>query len=324
MVRDSLKEDPQKDLSVIIVNWNTKDLLVACLDSLSTQKSICKIEVIVVDNASNDGSAEIVNEKYPHFIVIQNTTNLGFGKANNIGIKQSRGRYICLLNSDVRAMPDCLHSLVDFMEQNKSIGISGPLILSPDMTVQDTCRKLPTLWNNVCDLLYLNKLFPKSDALSGEHMMFFDHRSIRKVEGLAGCCLMIRKDALNQVGLFDEQFFIYFEETDLCKRFGHAGWDIVFFPNASIIHYHGASSAKDPERFNIEQMKSQMKYWKKHHSKIAATTFILILLMNHGIRLILRGIFYIFTARSKRVEIVRQLSKHYFCLRYILSGKYNG
>jgi len=192
------------------------------------------------------------------------------------------------------------------------------------MRMQDTCRKLPTLWNNICDLLYLNKLFPKSAVLSGEHMKFFDHRSIRKVEGLAGCCLMIRKAALDQVGLFDEQFFIYFEETDLCKRFGQAGWDIVFYPDASIVHHHGASSAKDPLRFSGEQIKSQVKYWKKHHSKIAVTTFLFILLIQHGVRLILRSIFYIFTARSKRVEIVRQLSKHYFCLRYILSGKYNG
>lgn len=323
MVRDSLKEDQQIDLSVIIVNWNTKDLLVACLDSLSAQKSICKIEVIVVDNSSNDGSAEIVNEKYPHVILIRNATNLGFGKANNIGMKQSRGRYICLLNSDVRVLPNCLQNLVNFMEQNKSIGISSPLTLSPNMSIQDTCRKLPNLWNNVCDLLYLNKLFPKSDSLSGEHMMFFDHRSTRKVEGLAGCCLMIRKAALDRVGLFDEQFFIYFEETDLCKRFGQAGWDIVFYPDASIVHHHGASASKDPLRFSGKQIKSQVKYWKKHHSKIVVTIFLFILLIHNGVRLILRSIFYIFSAKAKKMEIAQQLLKHYTILKLILSGKYN-
>jgi GT2 family glycosyltransferase len=209
------------------------------------------------------------------------------------------------------------------MEQNKSIGISSPLTLSPDMSIQDTCRKLPTLWNNICDLLYLNKLFPKSDVLSGEHMKFFDHRSIRRVEGLAGCCLMIRKAALDQVGLFDEQFFIYSEETDLCKRFWNAGWEVVFYPYASIIHHHGASSSKDPIRFNIEQLKSQMKYWKKHHGKIAVTTFLFILLIQHGIRLILRSIFYIFATQARRMEIAQQLSKHHACLKLILSGKYN-
>lgn len=322
MVKNSLKENQQIDLSVVIVNWNTKDLLVPCLDSLSAQKSAYKIEVIVVDNASDDGSAEIVNEKYPHVILIRNATNLGFGIANNTGMKQSRGRYICLLNSDVRVMPDCLQSLVNFMEQNKSIGISSPLTLSPDMNIQDTCRKLPTFWNNICDLLYLDKLFPNSDVLSGEHMMFFDHRSIRKVEGLAGCCLMIRKAALDQVGLFDEQFFIYFEETDLCKRFGQVGWDIVFFPDASIVHHHGASAAKDPLRFSGEQIKSQVKYWKKHHGKISVTIFLLILLIQHGVRLTLRSMLYIFSSKSRKMEISKQLAKHYTILKLILSGKY--
>ena len=154
-------------------------------------------------------------------------------------------------------------------------------------------------------------------------MRFFDHDSIRKVVSLAGCCLMIRKDALDGVGLFDERYFIYFEETDLCKRFGQAGWDIVFYPDASLIHYHGASSAKDPARFNIEHIKSQVKYWKKHKGLATLTIFQFILLAQHGVRLILRCIFYIFTTGTKRIEIAQQLSKHYNCLKLILSGKYN-
>ncbi|MEN6373602.1 MAG: glycosyltransferase family 2 protein [Smithella sp.] len=323
MAKDNLKEDQQVDLSVIIVNWNTKNLLVACLDSLSDQQSTYKIEIIVVDNASHDGSIEIVKEKYSHVILIRNARNLGFGKANNIGIKQSRGRYICLLNSDVRVLPDVLQSLINFMDQNKSIGISGPKTLSPDLSIQSTCRKLPNLWTIFCESCCLNKLFPKSDIFSDDQMKFFNHNTVRKVEGLAGCCLMIRKTALDRVGLFDEQFFIYFEETDLCKRFGQAGWDIVFFPDVSLVHHHGGSSSKDPIRFNIEYMKSQIKYWKKHNSSITVTTLQFILLMQHSIRLILRSIFYIFTPQPRKTDIARQLSKHYVCLQLILSGKYD-
>ena len=319
---DMAKENTQIDLSIIIINWNTKDLLLACLGSLSQQQINYKTEIIVVDNASSDGSPEIVNKNYQHVKLIRNDMNLGFGKANNIGIKQSRGRYVCLLNSDVRVLPGCMESLINFMDQNKSIGISSPKILAPDMIMQSTCRKLPSLWNNICELLYLNKLFPKSEMFSSEHMDFFDHKTVRHVEGLAGCCLIIRKAALDQVGLFDERFFIYFEETDLCKRFRQAGWDIVFSPDAVVIHHHAASSSKDPVRFHIEFIKSQMQYWEKNHSKTAVIIFMFILLIHHGTRLILRSISYIFTAPAKRIQMTQQLSKHYLCLKLIITGKY--
>ena len=220
-------------------------------------------------------------------------------------------------------MENCLQRLITFMDSNSNIGISGPKTLSPDPSLHNTCRKFPSLWTTFCGTIYLNKILPKSDIFSDEQMAFFDHNKIRKVDGLAGCCLMIRKAALDQVGLFDEQFFIYSEEIDLCKRFLNAGWEIVFYPDASIIHYHGASSGKDPLIFSGEQIKSQVKYWKKHHSKIAVTTFLFILLIQHGVRLILRSIFYIFTKQERRMEIARQLSKHYACLKLILSGKYD-
>ena len=320
ILNSNLKELQQIDLSIIIVSWNTKDLLVACLDSLSVQKSIYNIEVIVVDNASTDGSVEIVNEFYCHVNLIKNNTNMGFGMANNIGIKHSSGRYICLINSDVRVLPGCLDSLVNYMDQDKSIGIIGPKTLSPDMSLQDTCRKLPNLWNNICEFLYLNRLFPKSNILSGEHMMFFDHMTIRGVQGLAGCFLMIRKDALKQIGLFDERFFIYFEETDLCKRFLDKHYKILFFPHATIIHHHGASSSKDPLRFSAEQIKSRIKYWKKHHSIFAVTFLLFILLMHYSLRLIGLCILY-FLAPSMRSQTVQQLSQTNKYLKYILIQK---
>ncbi len=312
----------QIDLSIIIVNWNTKALLLECLNSLSNQQSIYQTEIIVVDNASTDGSTEAVTAHYPHLKLIKNNFNMGFGRANNIGIKNSLGRYVCLLNSDARVLPNCFNYLIEFMDKNETVGISGPKTLSPDLSIQDTCRNFPSLWNTLSCALYLDKILSKYDFFSAEHMFFFDHNTIRKVDGLAGCCLTIRRNALDQVGLFDEQFFIYFEETDLCKRFRNAGWDIIFFPDAVIIHHHAASASRDPIRFNTEQIKSQMQYWKKHHSKIAVTVFLFILLIHHSLRLILRSISYIFAIPAKRVQITDQLSKHYRNLKLILSGKY--
>jgi hypothetical protein len=315
--------DKSVDISIIIINWNTKEILLDCLKSLEKETSSYPREIIVVDNGSSDGTQAAVRALFPAVRIIENNENLGFAKANNIGIMKSSGRYVCLVNSDVIVIENCLQQLITFMDSNPNIGISGPKTMSTDFSIQNTCRKLPTLWTTFCGAAHLNKIFPESDVFSNVHMAFFDHYSIRKVEGLAGCCLMIRKTALDQVGLFDEQFFIYSEETDLCKRFWNAGWEVVFYPYASIIHHHGASSSKDPIRFNVEQMKSQMKYWKKYNGSITIIIFQFILLVQHGVRLILRSLFYIFATQARRMEIGRQLSKHYACLKLILSGQYD-
>lgn len=309
------------DISVVIVNWNTRDLLMVCLNSLEEQKGNFRKEVIVVDNGSSDGSQAAVRKSFPQVQIIENNANLGFAKANNIGMKASEGRYLCLVNSDVKVLDGCLDQLVRYIDQDTSIGIIGPKILWPDMTLQDSCRKFPSLWNNVCDFLHLNRLFPKSDIFSSEHMMFFDHMTIRNVEGLVGCFLMIRKEALEQAGLFDEQFFIYYEETDLCKRIRDKNWKIVFFPSARAIHYGRKSSSKDALRFSFEQLKSKIQYWEKHHSRLTVIIILFILLMQHGLRLVADGILYI-TVPSKRVQIIQRLSKNYFTIKYILTGKY--
>jgi GT2 family glycosyltransferase len=207
------------------------------------------------------------------------------------------------------------------MDTHPSVGIIGPKIFWPDLTLQDSCRKFPNLWNNICEFLHLNKLLPKSDIFSGEHMMFFDHMAVRNVEGLVGCFLLIRRDALEQVGLFDERFFIYSEETDLCKRFREKHWEIVFFPDAQAIHYGGISSSHDALRFSFEQLRSRIQYWEKHHSKVTVIIFLLILSMNQVIRLVSQSILY-FISPSKRVRTAQDLSKNYSCLKYIISKKY--
>lgn len=152
-------------------------------------------------------------------------------------------------------------------------------------------------------------------------MFHFKHDVVLPVDYLAGCFFMVRRKALDEIGLLDERFFIYQEEVDWCKRFKRAGWDVVFFPEATIIHNHAASSSKDPLRFAAEQIKSKIKYWKKHHSRLAVKIFLLILLMHHGLRIVSYSIFYII-APLERIQIAQQLSKHYFCLKCILSEKY--
>lgn len=272
------------DVSVIIVNWNTRDLVLRCIRSVIETRGAYGQEIIVVDNASSDGSAEAIENDYPDVLVVRNAENLGFARANNIGIKKSRGRYICLVNSDVQVLDGTIKYLLEYMEKNTSVGVVGPTILWPDMTLQDSCRRFPTLWTKFCETFALHRIFPHSALLSGEQMAYFAHDRITMVESLAGCFLMIRRDALEEVGLFDEQYFIYSEETDLCKRFREAGWQILFLPDVSAIHNQAASSAKDPVKYALLQQQSLLKYWRKHHSRLSLVCLYLLLMTHHSLR----------------------------------------
>ena len=274
-----------KDISVIIINWNTRELLRSCLNSVQTDSQMMA-EIIVVDNGSADGSQEMIREEYPEVVLIENKKNLGFARANNVGIKRMSRKYACLVNSDVVILQGCMAALVHYMNENKEVGVVGPKVLWPNMTVQDSCRKYPTLWNNLCESMRLNMLFPKSDIFSSEHMMYFEHDRLMEVDGIVGCFMMIRKDVLDRVGLFDEQYFIYSEEIDLCKRIKEHGWRIIFNPEGEIIHYGRGSSSKEPLAFALEQQKSKIQYWKKHYSKLSVCVYKTLLISRHMFRLI--------------------------------------
>jgi len=309
------------DLSIIILNWNTKDFLRNCLRSLEECAISYKKEIIVVDNASTDDSVAMVKKNFPSVKIIQNKENTGFAKGNNIGIKQSSGRYVCIVNSDVTIRRECFNQLIQHMDTHPTIGIIGPTIFWPDLTVQGTCRKFPGLWNNFCEHFYLNRLFPKYSFFSGEHMFpSFDHKTTKNVDCLVGCFLMIRKKTLEDVGLFDEQFFIYSEEIDLCKRFWKKGWVVKFFPTDGAIHHGRASSSKDPQRFSMEQQISVLKYWKKHRNRFDVAVFLLMLVVSHGLRLAF-GSFLYFISPSRREKTVQQISKHQACLKFILFAR---
>jgi GT2 family glycosyltransferase len=260
-------------LSVVIVNWNTKDLILACLQSLAPSLHEKRIEVIVVDNGSCDGSQRAITAQFPDVRLIDTGANLGYGRACNIGMRASTAPYVCLLNSDILVRDGCLETLIAYMEAHPEVGMVGPRILGTDLKLQDTCRRLPTVWNNLCEALRLSRVFPRSAFLSGEHMFYFAHDREIMVEGLAGCFMLVRRKAIDEVGLFDEQFFLYCEETDWCKRFRAAGWLIAFCPEAEAIHAHRASSSKDPVFFAKVQIQSRLIYWRKHHSPLEVAGF---------------------------------------------------
>jgi GT2 family glycosyltransferase len=254
------------DISVVIVGWNAKHYLELCLDSLAKAPPRRSMEVFVVDNASTDGSAEMIKAKFPWVKLIKSPENLGFSKGNNVAIRQCQGRYIALVNPDVIVFAGCLDALADFLDQNPKVGNVGPRVFNPDMSMQSTCRRFPTLWNNFCTATRLERAFKGSPFFAGEHMFYFAHDRTLAVDVIVGCFSFIRREALDSVGLLDENLFMYGDDVDWCRRARNAGWQMTFYPGGQAIHDRGKTTAPYPVRFAVAQQRSVLYYWTKHHS----------------------------------------------------------
>lgn len=303
-------------LSIIIVSWNAKEYLFKCLNSLIPEIVSYQSEIIIVDNASTDGSPELVRDCFPNVKLICNERNLGFAKANNIGIRESTGEYVCLVNSDIMILRNCFDSMIGFMDKHPQIGMIGPKTLNPDGTLQPSCFSFPTFWNSLCRALALDSVFPKTEVFGRRLMTFWAHDSIRSVDALNGCFLMVRREALNQVGLLDEGFFVYGEDIDWCKRFRDAEWDVVFFPKAKAIHYGGASSSNAPIRFYLEMHRADMQYWRKHHGQLGEIGFLLITWVHHIVRIVGMGTIYLIRS-SKRKQVLPKIKRSVACIYWL-------
>ena len=304
------------DVSVIIISWNTKQHLLNCISSLANQSGIK--EVIVVDNGSTDGSPEAVEKQFPQVKLIRNKENLGFAKANNIGMRASTGRYLCLINSDVIVQDGCIEKLIEFMDKNSSVGLAGPRVLNPDGSLQVSCRHFPSVRNNLCQALGLNYLFPKSAFFSEPLMKYWAHDAIRKVDVLSGCFWIVRRKALDIVGLLDEDFFIYGEDIDWCRRFHNAGWGVVFYPGAEAIHIGRASSSNAPVRFYLELQKADLRYWRKHHGRLGQLAYWMIILLRQSVRLPVYALIYIFRPGA-RSNAIFKLKRALTCIRWLFT-----
>jgi GT2 family glycosyltransferase len=306
-------------VSVIIVSWNARDYLLQCLTSLAAGACRYPMEIIVVDNASSDGSFESVKAQYPQVRLIRNDTNLGFAKANNLGVAASAGRYLCFVNSDVKVLKDCISNLVDHCEQHPRTGMTGPRVIGGDGQLQRSCRGFPTLWNMFCRALALDTIFHKSRLFTGYSLSHWRHDNLRPVDILSGCFWLVRKEALTRVGRLDEDFFIYGEDLDWCKRFWNQGWEVVYVPTAEAIHYGGASSANAPLRFFIERQRADLQYWRKHHSRPAVACFFLISCLH----LALRALGYSLALglnRHKRQAYRHKVERSLACLKWMFTG----
>jgi GT2 family glycosyltransferase len=233
------------DISISIVSYNTRDLLRACLQSLEARHVEVELEIIVVDNGSTDGSAEMVRAEFPKVLLIDAGENLGYGRANNLGLKHANGRHFFVLNSDTEVQPGALRALVDFLDDHPQAGAVTAQLILPDGSIQPSCATDPNLMKVFWEQTYLDRLFPNNKITGGYTMTHWNYDDVREVEQVAGAAVVIRREAWQQIGGFDPAFFMYFEDTDLCIRLRKAGWSIWFLPDARVHHKVGASSDKD-------------------------------------------------------------------------------
>ncbi len=316
----SVSPSPQPvDISVVIVGWNAKRYLELCLDSIAKAPPRRSMEVLVVDNASTDGSVEMIQSKFPWVKLIKSSENLGFSRGNNVAIRQAQGRYIALVNPDVVVFPGCLDALADFLEQNPKVGDVGPRVLNPDMSMQSTCRRFPTLWNNFCSATRLEQICKGSPFFAGEHMFYFAHDRTLPVDVLVGCFSMIRREAFDSVGLLDENLFMYGDDVDWCRRARSAGWEVVFYPGAQAIHDRGKITAPYPVRFALAQQRSVLYYWSKHHGFWGVLGIRSIMMFHHLMRYTVAAITSAFAARhASKDDVRKQVSGA--CLRELFFG----
>jgi GT2 family glycosyltransferase len=308
-------------VSVVIVVWNAKKYVIECLETLREHCSKVCSEVIVVDNASTDGTPEVVAELFPEFKLIRNPGNFGFAKANNIGIAQCSGDYVCLVNSDVKFLDDCISPMVAYLSQHANVSMVGPKMLAPDGRVWRSTMRFPTLWNHFSRALGLDIAFKKSRLFGGLLMSDFDHQSTAPVEVLNGWFVVVRRSALERVGLLDPQFFMYGEDVDWCYRFRKAGDGVVFFAQAGAIHYGGASSSHAPLRFYLELYRATWQYWRKHHGGLAQLGFLAAFAIHHTLRLLGSALVYLFLP-SRRETISAKFKRSLVCLQWVGTAKF--
>jgi GT2 family glycosyltransferase len=278
------------DLTISIVSWNVADLLKECLGSIYGNTSGITFEVYVSDNASSDGTAEMVKKNFPQVGLFANSANLGFPKGNNQVLKVAKGRYVMLLNPDTVVTPGTFETMIKFMDEHPEAGAAGPRLEYPEGGLQLSCRTFPTLETELYKAFYLDQLFPKSRIFGKYVMSYWDHNDVREVDQPMGAALLVRKDAMDKVGLMDENLFFWYDEVDWCKRIKNAGWKIFFIPSALICHHKNKSFGQWKRlRSALNGMKiwraSRSYYFKKHFGPASVPALYLFDVINLGIPL---------------------------------------
>lgn len=252
------------DLIVSIVNYNTKDFLYQCLHSIYSASIPLDYQIYVVDNNSLDGSQEMVETCFPLVSLIRNKQNIGFARSNNRIIKNTNSKYVLILNPDIIVMSKSIENIINFMDMQYDVGALGCKLLNPDKSVQFSCRRFPNALTIFLRGLYTNLWFPNAHIFRHYMMADWHHSTVAEVDWVMGSCLLLRRDAINEVGLFDENFFMYYEDVDLCLRMWEK-WKVCYFPHSYMLHHHLQESHRlSAARQRLIHMISAYRFFRKH------------------------------------------------------------
>lgn len=273
-----MNEITPPDVTVIIVSFNTRDLLRECLRTLFSHLGGVSAQTIVVDNGSKDGSADMVADEFPNVELVRGEANLGFGPANNRGFERATGRYIVLLNSDAFVDSNTLRQSIEYIDAQPDVGLAGGRLVSRDGEWQPSARMFPSLLNEFLTISGLSARWPRSRFFGRVDRTWADQSVAADVDWVPGAYSIIRKTVLDEIGLFDERFFLYFEEVDLCRRIKAAGFRVVYWPQIKVVHIGGESSRTVKRltfsgfgsQLSLWRMRSQALYYRKHHGPLVA------------------------------------------------------
>jgi N-acetylglucosaminyl-diphospho-decaprenol L-rhamnosyltransferase len=266
-------------VSVVVVSYNTANLLMESLSALHQSLVGITHEVVVIDNASRDGSAELIAKEFPDSHLIINPVNVGFGRANNQALSVVQGRYVLLLNTDAIVSSDTLTKTVSYMDAHDDCGILGVKIVDRDGTIQPSARYFPTPWGLFAKRTGLDRILPKSRLADD---MTWDRTSTQQCDWVPGCYCLIRREVIDQVGLFDPRYFLYYEEVDHCFAAKKAGWDVMCYPDTTVMHIGGESAKSDGKitdsgrQLEAPQIESQLLYFRKHYGRVAVVADVLL------------------------------------------------
>ncbi len=301
-------------LSIIVVSWNTRDILADCLESVYQYPPTDLFELILVDNASTDGSAEMVKSRFPQARLIESKENLGFAQGNNLAVPLCVGEYVLLLNPDTVVKPNALQDLIDFLDVTPDAGAAGSRLLNPDESLQPSCHPRPQLGRELWRLMHFDSIKPYGRY----DMTSWDMSKNREVDVLMGASLMVRKSILDQIGFLDGDYFMYSEEVDLCFRLQKAGWKLYYVPSSKVIHLGGQSSKQVAMDMFLQLYLGKLKYFRKHYGPFAGFIYKVILLIASIVRLVLAPIAWLQSQQKRDLNL--QLARRYGRLILSLPG----
>jgi GT2 family glycosyltransferase len=260
-----VSEDRRMDISIIIASFNTRDYLRECLRSVEASRGAGDVEVFVVDNNSQDGSAAMARREFPRTTVLSNPQNLGFAKANNRALALSTGRYVLLLNPDTRVHPTTLADMLALMDARPDVGVAGAKLMRQDGRMDEACRRgFPTPANAVAKFLKLHRVFPRSRMLGAYNQTFRDPDGDYEVDSIVGAFMFLRREVLRDVGFLDEDFFMFGEDLDWCYRIKSKNWKVLYVGSQEVLHVKGASTRQVPRAMNGHFHRAMLIFYKKH------------------------------------------------------------